>query len=209
MTFGRVRVKICGVRTEEIAQVAADAGADAIGFVLVAASPRSIDAPLARAIADTLPPWVAPVAVVADMPGAAIVDAWPSGWVQLHGHEHDVAGELANRAVIKVLTAASIVDGADELLRWDDHPGARALLVDAPRAGSGEAFDLAPLARIRDRLRKPLILAGGLTARNVGDAIRAVRPWAVDVSSGVESSRGVKDVGAIRDFCRAVRDATA
>lgn len=200
----RVRVKICGVCSAEIAMVAAEAGADAVGFVLAPGSPRTIDASRAQAIAATLPPWVAHVAVFVDMAGSAIATAWPRGWVQLHGREQTVADELAGRAVIK---AVSIADGTDELLRWDDDPRARALLVDGPSAGGGEPFDLGPLMRVRDRLRKPLILAGGLTPANVGNAIRAVRPWAVDVSSGVESSRGVKDPKAIREFCWVVREA--
>ncbi|MFO0872664.1 MAG: phosphoribosylanthranilate isomerase [Phycisphaerales bacterium] len=202
MTGARVRIKICGVRTAEIVQVAAEAGADAVGFVLAPGSPRRIDAETAVDLAATLPPWVAPVAVFADAEVDEMLGAWPHDWIQLHGREADVHPALARRSVVK---AVPITVGDEELLRWDAHPRVRALLVDAPRAGAGETFDLAPLVRVRARLGKPLIVAGGLTPRNVARIIREVHPWAVDVSSGVESSRGTKDASLIREFCDAVR----
>ncbi|MCA9285831.1 MAG: phosphoribosylanthranilate isomerase [Phycisphaerales bacterium] len=202
----RTRVKICGVRDVETAIAAASAGADAIGLVFAAASPRCVTADAAAAIADALPPWVVAVGVFADAPIGAIVADWPGQWVQLHGHETTVPSELRNRHVMKALP----IDADERAFeRWDRDPAVTALLIDAPDPGQGRAFDHQAFAARRATLTKPLVIAGGLTPENVGRAIHILRPWAVDVSSGVERERGIKDPARIDAFCAAVRAADA
>ena len=201
----RTRIKICGVRDVEMALHAARCGADAVGLVRVASSPRFVDAETALAVAAALPPWVAPVVVHADADAQEILEGWPHDWIQLHGAEPDIDPMLAGRAVIKALPA-NLSDEA--ILWWDRHPRVRALLIDAPRPGGGEPFDHGRLAALRPSLAKPLILAGGLSASTVGEAIHRLRPWAVDVSSAVERSRGCKDPGLVREFCAAVMAAS-
>lgn len=203
-TDARVRIKICGLRTPEAIDAAVRAGADAVGFVQVASSPRSIDAEHARALVATLPPWIAAVSVFAGASTESIVDGATGGWIQLHGAVDLEAPALRRFRVIRAL---GIDAGRDTILRAHDHPHVAALLIDAPTPGAGVAFDLDPLMALRAELEKPLILAGGLTAENVAAAIDAVRPWAVDVSSGVESSRGMKDPVRIAEFCAAVAGA--
>ena len=122
--------------------------------------------------------------------------------MQLHGRETEEVVARAPRPVIR-----GFGFDAEEVRRWEACPHVAALLIDGPAAGSGAAFDHHALAALRTELRKPVILAGGLTPENVADAIRVVRPDAVDVSSGVESSPGVKDPERIRAFCAAVRAA--
>jgi phosphoribosylanthranilate isomerase len=123
---------------------------------------------------------------------------------QLHGDVDPHFVAALGRPVIR-----AIAFDADDIERWDGAAGVRALLVDGPDSGSGRGFDHVPLATMRDRIRLPLLLAGGLTADNVGDAIRAVRPYAVDVSSGVETAPGEKCPALIRAFCAAVQAADA
>ena len=194
----RTRIKICGVRTAEALIAAVDAGADLIGFVLTAGSPRTIACAEASALAADLPPGVTPVAVFRN-DNRDLIDAWPFPWVQLHGDETHAEADLG-RPVIKAMPF-----DREAIAAWDADPNVHALMVDSPEPGAGHTFDHAPLADARDVIRSPLFLAGGLTAQNVGAAVNEVRPYAVDVSSGVESSRGVKDPQRIHAFCRAVR----
>src|SRR5262249_34025896 len=107
-----------------------------------------------------------------------------------------------NRHIIKGMRFDPV-----QIRRWDQIPHVNALLIDGPAGGGGEGFDHKPLADLMRTISKPVILAGGLTAATVGEAIRTVQPYGVDVSSGVESSRGVKDATMIREFCAAVREA--
>lgn len=202
----RTRIKICGVRSEAIVQAAARSGADAVGFVRVPTSPRFIDAASARRLAALLPSTIAAVAVHANADPGEIAYEWPHGWIQLHGAELEIDERLAPRTIIKAL---SIAAGEAAILHWDRHPQVHAVLIDAPNPGAGETFDHGQLAALRAELTKPLILAGGLTPENVGRAIHALRPWAVDVSSGVERVRGEKDAALIDAFCAAVRAADA
>lgn len=202
----RTRIKICGIRDVETALAAAEAGADAIGLVAVPSSPRFVEFESARRIAGALPPFVAAVLVTADADAEMLLAEWPHDWIQLHGAETAIDPLFGGRRIIRGVPLAL---GEAEILRWDRDPGVAALLLDAPRPGSGEPIDLDGLRALRDRVRSPLIVAGGLEPSSVAAVVRAVRPWAVDVSSGVERSRGVKDVGLIREFCAAVRDAEA
>lgn len=202
----RTRIKICGCTSGDGARAAVDAGADAIGVVLAAGSPRRVSMGRAAAIRAALPPFVHAVAVVriagADDPDLA---AWPGSWVQLHGDEDDET-VLAVARRHRVIRAVRFGDRAG-ITRWGAESAIEAVLVDGAVPGSGEAYDHRAVGAIAATLTRPLILAGGLTPENVGAAIAAVRPWAVDVSSGVESAPGVKDPARIRAFCEAVRAA--
>lgn len=217
----RTRIKICGVRDVETALAAAAAGADAVGLVFVEASPRVVTLDQARAIVEALPAFVEPVGLFVDRPVEQVLDtAEQVGLrsVQLHGDETpaDVA-QLTGLRVIKAMGFASVADAQSRLQVWTDPPSQlAALLFDTPPApdatipgGSGRAFDWQQLTGMQREpimhALPPVILAGGLTPENVADAIACVQPYAVDVSSGVESSRGVKDVEKILRFCRAVR----
>ena len=217
----RTRIKICGVRTPEIARAAADAGADAIGLVFAAGSPRLIDFNEADAIARAVPAFIELVGLFVEHDVKQIrslAGDLPMTLIQLHG-EYD-AGAIDDLAPHRVMRAVHFeADSAADTLRyWDevhaDLPNLAGILVDTPargndglRGGSGEAFDWSALRRVIDQVKPsvPLILAGGLNPANVAEAIRLVRPWAVDVSSGVESQRGIKDEAKVRAFCEAVR----
>jgi phosphoribosylanthranilate isomerase len=212
----RTRIKICGIRDADAARAAVDAGADAVGFVFVDGSPRRIELDDAAEIAEQLPPFVAAVALLVDPSDeevGRVMMASDRFTLQLHGHESRASIEhLRGRSIIKAVNF-----GDERQASWLDEPSpcnVRALLIDAPAkpqqalpGGGGEAFDWRALARLDRALLPPLILAGGLTAQNVEEAIATARPYAVDVSSGVESSRGVKDAEKIRAFCAAVRRA--
>lgn len=209
----RTRIKICGVRDAETAAAAAEAGADAIGFVFVESSPRYIDPDEATQIMFGLSPFVSAVGVVQDLDVdafAEIEQRCPAQLMQLHGDESDQTVAACGPGVIKAIRFDP-ADPVGQLRRWSRLAEVDAILVDGPNPGSGEAIDWSALAAAQREVAvpKPLILAGGLTPENVGEAIRAVRPFAVDVSSGVERSRGEKAPELIRAFCDAVRHADA
>jgi phosphoribosylanthranilate isomerase len=205
----RTRVKICGLRTPEAVDAAAAAGADAVGFVFYAPSVRSISVDAAQGLAERLPPFVMPVGLFVNAEPALIAAALaaiPGLLLQFHGDESPADCERWGRPYLRALAMTP----ETRLLDWQArHPKAQALLVDAPvdgYGGGGKVFDwslLAPSASSR------LVLSGGLNAANVGDGIRRVRPWAVDVSSGVESERAVKSPELIHAFCAAVSAADA
>jgi phosphoribosylanthranilate isomerase len=200
----RTRIKICGITTVEMALAAVNAGADAIGIVFAPGSPRHVLPGLAAQINKSLPPMVSGVGVFRN-PADPDVFNWRGEWVQLHGSEEEPqVARIAqqHRRIIK-----GIAFDATQIVRWDQSPHVSALLIDSSNPGGGSAFDHEALAQLMPALRTPVILAGGLTPNNVEQAIRTVRPYGVDVSSGVEMSRGVKDAGLIRAFCDAVRTA--
>ncbi|UCD75626.1 MAG: phosphoribosylanthranilate isomerase [Phycisphaerales bacterium] len=205
----RTRIKICGITAPEIAEVAVEGGADFIGLVFARGSPRRItDFRVATEIISVLPAGVEPVGVFAHPlhEASADLEQWKScgHWCQLHG-------ELDEESLRDLAQSHRVIRGfhftEEQTLRWNACADVTALLIDGPRAGSGQSFDQARLAAMMDRINKPVFLAGGLDPQNVGAAIRAVRPYAVDVSTGVESSPGVKDPNLIRAFCRAARAA--
>ena len=204
---GRTRIKICGVSRPEDTEAAADAGADAIGLVFHSASPRHVSIEAAAALARGLPPFVTPVGLFVNAAAATIAEACaaiPNLVLQFHGDEN--AGECA-AAGRPFLKAARMAPGFDLLDFARRFSAAQALLLDTHAegwGGSGKVFDWSLVPRA---VPHRLVLSGGLHAANVAAGIQAVRPWAVDVSSGVESSRGVKDAVAIRAFCDAVREA--
>ena len=212
--MSQTRIKICGIKDADTALAAVDAGADAVGLVFVEKSPRCVTIDQAKAVADALPDTVVSVGLFVDCPGKTMRQIMQSTGIdvaQLHGHESiDDLDDLVGYPAWKALPFDEDfqrVGGS-----WDCDPRVEALLVDTPptgelTGGSGVTFDWNGLAQVKDHFAKPIILAGGLTPDNVGEAIATVRPYAVDVSSGVESSRGVKDVGLIKAFCEAVRQA--
>jgi len=195
-------VKICGItnRTDALAAVAM--GADAVGFVL-APSPRQLTPAAVREITRALPHEVMSVGVFRDHPAEQVVDmALEAGVraVQLHGHESPADVEVISPKVSAVIVAMTA--GSARVARIGDY-AADALLLDAPKPGSGEVFDWALAAQVPADQR--LILAGGLTSANVADAVTRLRPWGVDVSSGVERAPGEKDIRLVRAFIAAAR----
>ena len=202
------RIKICGITRPEDALVAVASGADAIGLVFYAASPRAVSTDVAAEIAQAVPPFVTVVALFVDELAAEIertVSRVPVDMIQFHGDEPATFCRQFYRPWIKALR---VRPGVDITAACDEYRGARGLLLDSWRAGipggTGESFDwrLAPAQR-----NLPIVLAGGLHPGNVADAVRQVRPAAVDVSSGVETSPGIKDADQIRQFIAAVRAA--
>jgi phosphoribosylanthranilate isomerase len=202
----RVRVKICGITRTEDAALAARLGADAVGLNFWPRSKRCVDVEAARAMVRALPPFVAAVGVFVNQPYdevMRIAERARLTAVQLHGDEEP---ELCARFPLPVVKAIRVEGPASlaALSRYD----VAAFLLDAPSAGfggSGAAFDWS-LAR-GAALGRPLLLAGGLTPENVGRAVAEVRPYAVDVASGVESAPGVKDPERMRRFIEAARAA--
>ncbi|MBN8504901.1 MAG: phosphoribosylanthranilate isomerase [Burkholderiales bacterium] len=206
----RTRIKICGLTTPETLDAAVEAGADAVGFVFYPPSPRAVTLGQAVALARRLPPFVTPVGLFVNAAEASVeaaLQAIPSLLLQFHGDEPPEHCEAWRRPYLRALAMTP----ETRLLDWSTrYRSAQALLVDAPVAsgygGGGKVFDWSLLAA---NASSRLVLSGGLNAANVGDGIRQVRPWAVDVSSGVESSRGVKCPELIQGFCAAVRRADA
>jgi phosphoribosylanthranilate isomerase len=207
--MARTRIKICGVRDEETAFAAADAGADAIGLVFYRQSPRYIEPEEAWQLVGMLPPFVASVGLFVNAALDAfmnIEETCPTDLSQLHGQEpEDLVRHCGPNVIKAVRFDPATIDA--ELKKWERVDEVDAILVDGSAGGQGTSFDWSKLAAAREQLAKPLILAGGLTPENVGEAIRIVQPFAVDVSSGVESSPGVKEPDLIEAFCRAVRRA--
>lgn len=197
-----VRVKICGITRIEDGLAAAAAGADAIGLVF-AESPRRLTAEPARAIAAALPPFVKVVGLFVDVPAEAVyavLGRVPLDLLQFHGRETPEYCRQFGRPYIKTIHIKEDMDAVAVAGRYPDAAG---ILFDAfhPQVagGGGVAFDW---SRVPQGLGKPVILAGGLTPDNVAAAVRTVRPYAVDVSSGVESSKGIKDAAKIAAFIR-------
>lgn len=203
-----VRSKICGITRIEDALAAVEAGADAIGLVFYAKSPRAVTVPQARAIIAALPPFVTTVGLFVNASRCElteILEAVPLDLLQFHGDETPAECEGFNRPWIKALR---VRPGDDLEAQCRHYANASGILLDTYVAGvpggTGEAFDW---SLIPERLSKPIILAGGLSADNVGAAIAQVRPYAVDVSGGVEQAKGIKDPARIEAFMRAVRQA--
>ncbi|MEI7037082.1 phosphoribosylanthranilate isomerase [Fulvimonas yonginensis] len=202
------RIKCCGMTRVEDAVLAAGLGVDAIGLVFTARSPRQLGLGHARAIARALPPFVTTVALFMDDEAAfveEVVAAVQPDLLQFHGSETDAWCAQFGRPWLK---AVGMGEGMAALARLREHPHAAGLLLDGhglgQPGGGGQAFDWSLMPR---DLAQPLILAGGLHAGNVAEAIRLARPWGVDVSSGIESEPGVKDPAKLRAFVAAVRGA--
>jgi phosphoribosylanthranilate isomerase len=207
----RTRIKICGLTRAEDVRAAAEAGADAVGFVCYPASPRFVPAERLAPLARQLPPFVTPVLLFVNAPAAAVDVALaqiPGALLQFHGAESRADCERFGRSYLRAVRMEERIDLIDCERRFTS---AGALLVDAPApgfGGGGQVFNWTwlPPAVMRG---KPLVLAGGLSEANVADAIRQVRPFAVDVSSGVETAPGIKSAEQIHRFVAAVRAADA
>jgi len=206
----RTRIKICGLTREADVDAAVEAGADAIGLVLWPKSPRAIPLARAAALARRLPPFVTPVGLfvnAAPEEVAAACDAVPGLLLQFHGDEAPADCEAAGRPYLRAARMAPGFDLLDFAARFAN---ARGLLLDAHVDGYGGGGKVFDWSLIPCGVALPLVLSGGLNPANVADGVRQLRPWAVDVSSGVESgTKGIKDAAAIRRFCAAVREADA
>jgi phosphoribosylanthranilate isomerase len=201
-------VKICGITRPEDALAAARCGAHAIGLVFYRPSPRYVTPEKARDIIRMLPPFVTTVGLFVDAPAGEVSDVLsvaPVNLLQFHGAE---TPEFCRRFGLPYLKAVRVRAGVDLLQYASDYHDAKALLLDAfvdgTHGGTGETFDWNLVPR---GLPLPVVLSGGLGAHNVADAIRKVRPWAVDVSSGVETGKGIKDAAKIAAFMSGVRNA--
>jgi phosphoribosylanthranilate isomerase len=203
----RTRIKICGITRPADATLAAQAGADAIGLVFYPPSPRYLSPERAVEIRDALPPFVQTVALFVN-PDAAqvaqVIGRVRPALLQFHGEE---APQFCESFGVPYVKACRVRPGIDLLEYLRPFSRASAWLLDshvAEYGGVGERFDWSLVPAQRDR---PLILSGGLAPENVADAIRRVKPWGVDVSSGVESAKGIKDAARIAAFIAEVRHA--
>ena len=215
----RTRIKICGLTREADVDDAVDAGADALGFVLYAKSPRHVTLQRASELAGRLPPFITPVLLLVNASPQevrAATDALPQALLQFHGDETPAQCEAAGRPYIRAarIAADGAVVHAHEgrariaLLDFAEvFSSAQALLLDAhveSFGGGGKVFDWSQLP---PSVPLPVVLSGGLNPANVTDGVLHVRPWAVDVSSGVEISKGVKSGPLMRRFCKGVQEA--
>ena len=203
----RTRIKICGITRPADARAAAEAGADAIGLVFYPPSPRYLSAERAVEIRDALPPFVQTVALFVDPDAAQVAQVLGRvrpAMLQFHGDESPA---FCAQFGVPYVKACRVRAGVDLLEYLRAFSGAAAWLVDSfveEYGGVGERFDWSLVPARRDR---PLILSGGLARDNVAEALRRVRPWGVDVSSGVESAKGIKDAAKIAAFIAEVRHA--
>ncbi|WHZ14563.1 MAG: Phosphoribosylanthranilate isomerase [Nitrospira sp.] len=204
-----VKVKICGLTNAEDAAAAVEAGADAVGFVFHKKSPRCAEAAVVKGIVKTLPPFVLPIGVFVNEDAKVVrdvVDSCGLALAQLHGDETAAYCEALGRPVLK---AIRLKDRRSFLIlaEFQGRAGVRGFLVDAfssdAYGGTGQVADWSLAAEASSAA--PVLLAGGLTPENVSQAILQVRPYGVDVSSGVEASPGKKDHEKVRAFVRAVR----
>jgi phosphoribosylanthranilate isomerase len=213
VTMARTRIKICGITRLEDALCAVHAGADAIGFVFYAGSPRAVTIGEALAISSALPPFVSTVALFVNAEvhevHEVIAGLGPS-MLQFHGDEDAPYCAQFGMPFLKAIRVGGGMTGADLLECDQSFKAARSLLLDSlsPQVygGSGESFNW---NIVPDAMRRRIVLSGGLRAENVANAIRTIRPWAVDVSSGVEIEKGVKDHARIKKFIEEVRNADA
>ncbi|MET0254201.1 MAG: phosphoribosylanthranilate isomerase [Luteibacter sp.] len=200
------RIKYCGLTRLDDVQLAARLGVDAIGFVMTRRSKRFVEPVAAARLRDAVPPYVTTVALVMDDEPAYIEEVLRvlrPDMLQFHGDETDDACAAYG---VRYTKAIAMGEGAPALARLQAFPRAAGLLLDGhglgEQGGSGQRFDWSLMPK---DLAQPLILAGGLTAGNVAEAIRIAKPWAVDVSSGIETSPGIKDGAKMERFISAVR----
>jgi len=203
----RTRIKICGITRAQDAVAAARCGADAIGFVFYPPSPRYLSTERAVELRDALPPFVQTVALFVNPDAAQVAQVLQRvrpGLLQFHGEE---TPEFCGQFGVPFVKACRMRPGGDALEYLRPFSRAAAWLFDShvpEYGGVGEGFDLSLLPAVKE---KPVILSGGLSPASVAEAIRRVRPWGVDVSSGVESAKGVKDAAKIAAFVAEVRNA--
>lgn len=200
-----IHVKVCGITRLDDAELACELGASALGFVFWPGSPRFLDPFRARPIVAKLPPFVVPVGVFVDQPieyVMGVASLVPLGALQLHGRESHQYCELVRRPVIKAVGVAEPFDWS----ALEAAPARAIVLLDVHdlrlHGGTGQTIDWTVARRVARK--RPTILAGGLRADNVAAAIQTVRPYAIDVSSGVERAPGIKDPFRLRSFFVAV-----
>jgi len=204
--LNRTRIKICGITRPEDARAAVDLGADALGLVFYAPSPRCVSVEQAWEIARVVPPFVTLVGLFVNetkLTVRRVMEAVPIQLLQFHGDEEESFCRSFHAPYIK---AARVRPGLDLVKYAESYPTAQGLLLDAyveGYGGGGKTFDW---SLIPSSLPLPIILSGGLDAGNVAEAVRVVRPWAVDVSSGVEAAKGIKDAEKVAAFIAGVRD---
>ncbi|MCL6268689.1 phosphoribosylanthranilate isomerase [Sansalvadorimonas sp. 2012CJ34-2] len=199
------RVKICGIRQPEHAKLAVENGADAIGLMFYEPSPRHLSLEEGRAVSEAVAGKAVRIAVVVNPSPEylqQILDNVELDAIQFHGDEENTFCNRWNLPWLKAVRVRDDMDVAEQLERW---PDASAYVLDAYTpdvyGGTGEAFDWGKFPK---HVNRPLMLAGGLKPDNVAQAVVTIKPWAIDVSSGVESSRGVKDETLIRGFMQEV-----
>ena len=199
-------IKICGIGSVADVMAAKEAGADAVGLVQHPPSPRHLNHQLCVDIMNELPTRIEAIGVFVDHDTEEIGN-FATRWIQLHGNE--TAEDVSH---LRAKSEKRIIRGfpfSEEACRkWDEHADVDVLLLDGEIAGSGGAFDHSMLADLLPTLRTPVIIAGGLNPDNVGDLLQQVKPFGVDVSSGVERERGRKDYGLIQAFCDAVHSSS-
>lgn len=207
MTSMPIRIKICGITRPEDGLLAAQLGVDAIGLVFYPGSPRYISIEQAQAIIDALPPFITVTALFMDATPVFVrerLESLPIDLLQFHGGESPSYCEGFGRRYIK---SVPMIDNADIAAYTEQFASASGFLLDAVKpgeaGGTGRSFDW---NRVPENLSKPLILAGGLNATNIVEAIQRSRCYAVDVSSGVEASKGVKDAGKMRELIGLVKN---
>jgi phosphoribosylanthranilate isomerase len=203
----RTRVKICGITRVEDAAAVVQYGADALGLVFYPQSPRYIDTARAREIAESVAPFVTVVGLFVNATPdniRQIIDTVPVGLLQFHGNEDN---DLCKSFGLPFIKSIAMQEGMDTGPRMERYPDAAGFLLDAwqpqSHGGGGETFDW---KTIPESFPAPMILAGGLTHGNISTAIKMTRPYAVDVSSGVESAKGIKSADKIAAFMRGVED---
>lgn len=208
----RTRVKYCGITRAEDARIAAELGVDAIGLVFYPPSPRAVSIEQARVIVAAVPAFVTVVALFVDPEVAqveSVLTGLPIDLLQFHGDE---SAEECERYDWSYIKAVRMREGTDLAAISAAHNQARGLLLDSYQkgvaGGTGQTFDWArvPMERTGE-CDSPIILAGGLTPDNVGTAIEQVHPFAVDVSGGIESAKGIKDAEKMKAFMRSVSSA--
>ena len=203
----RTRIKICGLTREADVDEAIEAGADAIGFVLYPKSPRAVTLARAAELVRRMPPFITPVLLVVNASPQELrvaTEELPQALLQFHGDETPEQCAAAGRPFLRAARMAEGFDLLDFAARFSN---AMALLLDAHVEGYGGGGKVFDWSRIPPSVPLPVVLSGGLSPANVTDGVLHVRPFAVDVSSGVEISKGVKSGPLMRRFCKAVRDA--
>lgn len=211
----RTRIKVCGITQPQHARAAAEAGADAIGLVFYPPSPRYLSAERAVEIRDALPPFVQTVAVFVNPDAAQVAQVLQRvrpAMVQFHGEETpEFCGQFGVPFLKACRVGRKVRSGGDLLEYLRPFSRAAAWLLDSyveEYGGVGESFDWSLVPALSpERGDRPFILSGGLARENVAEAVRRVRPWGVDVSSGVESAKGIKDAAKIAAFIAEVRNA--
>lgn len=206
----RTRIKICGITRVEDARAAVELGADAIGLVFYAPSPRNVSLDQARAVVAAVPPFVTVVGLFVDPAPQQVESVLRQCCINLLQFHGDEAPAFCGAFGLPYIKAARVRADADLVQYLTPYSAAKGWLLDAYHeqlyGGTGASFDW---NLIPQDLARPVILSGGLTPENVGAAVRQVRPWAVDVSSGVEASKGIKDAAKIAAFITGVKNESA